>query len=280
MSEISLSAGLRSNLLTLQQTDKLTARTQERLATGKRVNSALDNAQSFFAASANTNRADALAARSDGLTQAIRVVEAADNGITAIRSLIDQAQGVLATAAGTAGTTAAQTADDAQLASQFNEIVAQINQIVDDSGYQGTNLLGSDSLTVNFNEDGSSNTVIQGFDASSTGLSLNAADTSVGTGTDLQTATNIDTAIAQLDAAKLTLQSQSTSLSGNLGIVNARQEFTQNTINTLRSGADDLTLADTNEEGANLLALQTRQQLSIISLSLANQSAQSVLRLF
>ncbi len=280
MSDISLSAGLRSNLLTLQQTDRLTARTQERLATGKRVNSALDNAQSFFAASANTNRADALAARSDGLTQAIRVVEEANNGITAIRSLLDQAQGVLATAAGTTGTTATQTADDAQLAIQFNEIVAQINNIVLDSGYRGTNLLESDNLTVNFNENGSSNTVILGFDASSTGLSLNAADTSVGTGTDLQVAANIDTATAQLDAARLTLQAQSTSLSGNLGIVNARQEFTQSTINTLRSGADDLTLADTNEEGTNLLALQTRQQLSIISLSLANQSAQSVLSLF
>ena len=50
-----------------------------------------------------------------------------------------------------------------------------------------------------------------------------------------------------------------------------RQDFTKNLINTLQTGADNLVLADTNEEGANMLALQTRQQLSTTALSLANQ---------
>ena len=59
-----------------------------------------------------------------------------------------------------------------------------------------------------------------------------------------------------------------------------RQNFTKQMINTLQTGADELTLADTNEEGANMLALQTRQQLSITALSLASQSNQAVLRLF
>ncbi|MFK8068105.1 MAG: flagellin [Gammaproteobacteria bacterium] len=277
---ISLTAGMRSNLLTLQQTDSLLTRTQERLATGKKVNSALDNAQSFFAASANTNRVSALASRKDGMGQAVQVVKAADNGINAINALIDQAKGILATAAGTTGTTASKTADDTDLASQFNEIIAQIDKIVDDSVYQGTNLLSADNLVVNFNENASNKTTISGFDATATGLSLLAANTTVGTGSDLQSATKVDAAVAKLDAAKLTLQSKSTGLSGNLGIINARQEFTDNIINTLQVGADKLTLADTNEEGANMLALQTRQQLGVISLNLANQSNQSVLRLF
>ena len=59
-----------------------------------------------------------------------------------------------------------------------------------------------------------------------------------------------------------------------------RQDFTKNLINLLQIGADSLTLADTNEEGANLLALQTRQQLRTTSLSLASQADQAVLRLF
>ena len=59
-----------------------------------------------------------------------------------------------------------------------------------------------------------------------------------------------------------------------------RQEFTQNLINTLKSGAGDLVNADLNEESANLLSLQTRQQLGTISLSIAQKSEQSVLRLF
>jgi flagellin len=62
--------------------------------------------------------------------------------------------------------------------------------------------------------------------------------------------------------------------------VQIRQEFTKSMINTLQTGADNLTLADTNEEGANLLALNTRQQLSQTALSLAAQASQAVLRLF
>ena len=59
-----------------------------------------------------------------------------------------------------------------------------------------------------------------------------------------------------------------------------RSDFTKAIINTLQTGASNLTLADSNEEAANLLALQTRQQLSTTALSLANQSSQAVLRLF
>ena len=59
-----------------------------------------------------------------------------------------------------------------------------------------------------------------------------------------------------------------------------RQDFTKSMINTLQTGADSLTLADFNEEGANLLALQTRQELSTTALSLASQASQAVLRLF
>ncbi|MGA8936070.1 MAG: flagellin, partial [Pseudolabrys sp.] len=68
--------------------------------------------------------------------------------------------------------------------------------------------------------------------------------------------------------------------SSNLSTVQIRQEFTKEMVNTLQSGADSLTLADSNEEGANLLALQTRQQLSTTALSLASQADQNVLRLF
>ena len=59
-----------------------------------------------------------------------------------------------------------------------------------------------------------------------------------------------------------------------------RQDFTKAMINTLQTGADALTFAASIEEGANLLALQTRQQLSTTALSLASQASQSVLRLF
>ena len=76
------------------------------------------------------------------------------------------------------------------------------------------------------------------------------------------------------------MRSQSKTFGSNLSTVQTRQDFTKSMINTLRTGADNLTLADPNEEGANLLALQTRQQLSTTALSLAAQADQNVLRLF
>ncbi|HWP14685.1 MAG TPA: flagellin, partial [Xanthobacteraceae bacterium] len=83
-----------------------------------------------------------------------------------------------------------------------------------------------------------------------------------------------------LSTALTTLRSQASSLGSQLSVVQARQDFTKSMINTLQTGADNLVLADTNEEGANLLALQTRQSLSTTALSLSAQADQAVLRLF
>ena len=69
-------------------------------------------------------------------------------------------------------------------------------------------------------------------------------------------------------------------LGANVAILNTRLDFTAAYVNTLTAGAGKLTLADLNEEGANLLALQTRQQLGIQSLAFAGQSEQSILGLF
>jgi flagellin len=80
--------------------------------------------------------------------------------------------------------------------------------------------------------------------------------------------------------APTTLRAQARSFGSNLSTVQIRQDFTKAMINTLQTGADNVTLADPNEEGANLLALQTRQQLSTTALSLASQASQAVLRLF
>ena len=110
-------------------------------------------------------------------------------------------------------------------------------------------------------------------------------DTSAGLG--LAAATNtwqtdkdINDALTALSAGLATLKAQSGIFSSNLSIIQARQDFTSSTIDTLKSAADSLVVADTNEEGANLLALQARQSLSTTALSLAAQSDQSVLRLF
>ena len=91
--------------------------------------------------------------------------------------------------------------------------------------------------------------------------------------------TDLANVITQLEAYDNELKTQSGALANNLSTITTREEFSTNMINTLTEGADKLTLADLNEEGANLLALQTQNQLATQSLSLASQQSQSVLQL-
>lgn len=266
--DITLSSDVRQSLFSIQNVAQLMSRTSERLATGKRVNSPIDDPQAFFAAQDHLGRAADLAARKDAMGEAIQTVKTADDATNSILDLVNQAKGLLASARG------ADTTERANLATQFDQIRSQIDQLAGDSTYRGTNLLGSDDLVVEFNEDGSSDLTISGFDGSSSGLGIDAAANSFAADTD------IDAASADLDAALTTLRSEAQTLSSQLGVVDARQEFTSKMIANLQNGADALTLADPNEEGANMLALQTRQQLSTVSLSLSAQANRSVLSLF
>ena len=100
------------------------------------------------------------------------------------------------------------------------------------------------------------------------------------TGDDFQSAFSSDEIVHYLDAALVSLRSQATRFGSNLTILQTREHFTNTMVRTLESGADDLTPADTNEESANLLALQTRQALSTTARSLSSIGAQAVLRLF
>jgi flagellin len=161
------------------------------------------------------------------------------------------------------------------LQADFNNLLGQITTLAQDASYNGVNLLNGDDLSVIFNEDGSSSLSITGVDFSATGLGLNNV-----TGSGFQANTAINASLAELDSATAALRTQASRFGSNLSIVQTRQDFTKNLISVLQTGADNLVLADTNEEGANMLALQTRQQLSSVALSLASQADQSVLRLF
>jgi flagellin-like hook-associated protein FlgL len=165
----------------------------------------------------------------------------------------------------------------ANLSVQFGDIMGQVDQLAADSGFNGINLLDSNTsanLTVTLNESGTSSVTFNAVDFSANGLAINnAANSWAGTA-------DIAAASTDLTNALITLRSQAQAFGSNLSTVQIRQDFTKAMINTLQTGADSLTLADSNEEGANLLALQTRQQLSTTALSLASQASQAVLRLF
>lgn len=374
MADISLTASMRSNLLSLQQTQSLMDTTQERLSTGKKVNSAIDNPSSYYTAQSLTNRASDLNALLDSMGQGIQTIQAANEGIEAITDFVQQAKALANTARDNAtvkGTTSSGTytaADDTknitvkiegvadqdievtlentdsleQAATkiatalnngikdaedtviggftatvengqikisnskgivanvsgtisgitfngeignstrttsmkQYNEILDQIDQLAKDSGYKGINLLQGNSLKVVFNEDRSSYLTINGTfaDTSDEGLKISRAED--WTNPDNEA---IDASISELENAITSLRNMASEFGNNYSIVENRENFTESLINVLEEGSDKLTLADMNEESANMLALQTRQQLAINSLSLASQAAQSVLSLF
>ena len=162
----------------------------------------------------------------------------------------------------------------AELEIEYDNIRSQVDELVSngDTGYRGTNLLFGDNLTTYFNEFRSSSLDTEGVTFNSAGLGLDAAR--------FTDAATIDSYGSQVRAALDTVRSFGTTLANDLAIIQTREQFTQDIINTLNEGSDKLTVADQNEEGAKLLSLQTRQQLGVTSLSLASQSQQSILRLF
>ena len=377
MADISLTASMRSNLLSLQQTQDLMDMTQERLSTGKKVNSAIDNPSSYYTAQSLTNRASDLNALLDSMGQGIQTIQAANEGIEAITEFVQQAKAIAntardnatvkgATSSGTYtaadgtqnitvkidgvadqdievtladtdtlelaatkiatalndGTDGVKDAEDTVIGGftatvengqikisnskgivanvsgtisgitfngeignstrttsmkQYNEILDQIDQLAKDSGYKGVNLLQGNDLKVVFNEDRSSYLTINGTfaDTSDKGLKISRAED--WTNPDNEA---IDASISELENAITSLRNMASEFGNNYSIVENRENFTESLINVLEEGSDKLTLADMNEESANMLALQTRQQLAINSLSLASQAAQSVLSLF
>lgn len=269
-SNITLTSAVRQNLLSLQNTSDLLSQTQNRLSTGRKVNSALDSPVNFFTAQGLTNRANDLTNLLDSMSNAVNTIQAANNGITSIIKLVQSAQSLTSQALQTSDTTVR-----ASLATQFGTILTQIDALAGDSGFNGINLINGDTLTVTLNETGTSTATVTGVTDTAAGdLAITAA------ANNWALAADINAAGADLTAALTTLRGQSQSLGSSLSTVQIRQDFTKSMINTLTSGADALTLADSNEEGANMLALQTRQQLSITALSLASQANQAVLRLF
>jgi flagellin-like hook-associated protein FlgL len=282
MQNINLTEGMRANLYSLQQTSKLLEITQKRLSTGKRVNSALDDPVAFFTARSHEQRAMDLSSRKDDMSESIQMIKAADTGIESILDLIANAKSLASSALSGESTSAINA-----LSTQFNEVLSQIDFVAADSGYRGINLLDSTAVThdVKFDETGVSKLTITGFDADSQGATLSLATVDSGSNEWVSAGgtadkTDINSAITKLDNAVTALRSEASKLATNLSIVTARQDFTTNMINTLKDGAANLTNADMNEEGANMLMLQTRQALGTTSLSLASQAAQGVLRLF
>lgn len=288
MADIKLSSAIRSNLLSLQKTAGLVGRTQGRLSTGLKVASAIDDAVSFFQAKSLSDRAADLTSKKEGIDQGISSLTVALQAVEGAEDVFTQMKGLLLSAKG--GTNS----DRASLSSQYNELSQQVNNLIGDATYQGLNLVNSStaSLKVSFSEKtdsflsvtGSNNTVSEFAGISRAAASVAATGNNNGlsagwsnVGTSIS---KFDDVITHIDSAITSLRANAKTLGSNISLLKTRLDFTENYVNSLSDGANKLTLADLNEEGANLVALQTRQALATQALAFAGQSEQSVLQLF
>jgi len=168
------------------------------------------------------------------------------------------------------------------LVKQFNDLRDQLNKLADDASFNGVNLLRGDRLKITFNETGTSTIVIQATDEFGVPRPINTTTLEIDflQNPDVDADDSIDTLLEGLASSLNIVRAQASTFGSHLSIVEIRTDFTKSMVNTLQTGADNLVLADVNEESANMLALQTRQQLSTTALSLASQADQAVLRLF
>jgi flagellin len=295
--EITLSTATRTNLLSLQNTTSLIGRTQERLATGLKVNNAIDDALAFFKARNLNSRASDLQSIKDEITGGINVIKAAVQGLETIESILKQMKALAQSAI-----SAPESSTRAKLASQFNELRSQVDNIAEDSSFNGINLLknsiaafqpGADQLTVKFNERTENaainQLVISGLKVADYTSIMARSAVATGTAgvtsglwgqTGPQGIVAINSALRAIDSALMTVRQNAQSFGTNSSLLQIRADFTTRIITTLKGGAADLVNADMNEESANLLSLQTRQQLGTISLSIAQKSEEAILRLF
>ncbi len=159
-----------------------------------------------------------------------------------------------------------------QFRQEMQVFLEQIDSVVEDSHFRGINLLDKEDLIVDFNHDRSSQLETEGESFTLAALGLDSVN--------FQKPSQVEDAIRNVRKAIEKVRDFGTKLSTDFSIISTRQDFTRNVITNLKAGASDLIIADQNEEGANILASQTRLDLGTTALSLASQSRATILQLF
>ncbi len=313
---IALTMGMRNSLYAISDIESLITTSNKRLATGKKVNDALDNPLNYFLARGFDKDRRDLANLTDTQNIGLQTLQKAIKTIESITKLMESAQALARQARQSIDTTARNT-----LGAQVGILMQQIDELTEDAGFNGRNLLDAtpDTLTVDFNTGTGANRtqlvvagvslrgnsadlamhdnalVIAGNPSASGNIGVaftagtlpdphtytfSAAVAATGWAVDATGDANLDRFLARSQVALNNLQARASTFSINLTVLQVRLDYSKAWQRNFSETIDNLTLADMNEEGANLSALQTRQQIAVSALSLANRSDQSILRLF
>lgn len=288
MSDVSLTEAQRASLTALQRTNNVADRSSQNLTTGRRVNNVNDDPVAFFIAQQLSQEGAAFAQRREEIDQGISALRVTNGAIDTIEQFSRQLEGIAEAARSTTDPNQLT-----QLEQQFQQIGRQIANVAGDASFGGVNLLTStnNQLNVQFSDNEGSELNVQGVDVLNGGgfeagafsdgeIQIDQLGVTGGTfASFLSNPEEVDGLIGNIRDSIDRLRGQAQAFGSNVAILQERSSFNQNVANELQAGADGLTLADLNEEAANLVAARTRTQLGTQTLGISGGQQSSILQI-
>jgi flagellin len=270
VNSVNTNSGALVALQNLNKTNTELSEVQNRINTGKKINTAKDNGATWAIAQNMRGKSSALDAVKDSLTRAQSTIDVAMSAGEQVSDILTQMKQKVLAASDTSLDTVSRTA----LNEDFKALRDQIGKVVSNASFNGINMLksGGTSVVALANDDGSSKLTVSAQNLSLASLSLaTAAFTSAANADSL--ITKVNSALTNVSTSLTKLGTGSKALDSHLGFIGKLQD-------SLDAGVGNLVDADLAKESARLQALQTKQQLGIQALSIANQSTSTVLSLF
>ena len=296
--EIPLSLSTRVTLLALKRTRQSANITETRVATGLKLNSALDDAVSFFRSRTLLDRADDFNILKEDIDQSVSALKTALNGLENVEQFLSN----LLALARTQGTKN-QTERTANTIA-FNTLLDQTQELLRDADYQGINLLDSTSAQLEvklglrtaarlfvdglglddvgpgdriFNLPLLSTPVFgNGLSRIANGIHISRGFSTIGAAN--SKLSSLDGFVSELEDARNRVRSHAQRFGIYVSVLETRLSFSKRYIQNLTTGADKLRVASPDEESANLIALQTRRDLGIEVLRSTSDDSQGLVR--
>jgi len=274
LNSVNTNSGAMVALQNLQTTNNELATTQSRINTGKKVNSAKDNGAVWAIAQGQRAEINALGAVKDSLARGSSAVDVSIAAGESVSDLLLQLKEKALSATDKSLTTAARSA----LNEDFKAIRDQVTTVVTNAKFNGVNLLDNSTGTAGYKA--LSNTSGSTIKVAGENLSLGGANVTVAATTTIGTSTLATTALGLVNASIDKVGAALGRLGTGAKALDTHSNFVGKLSDALETGVGNLVDADLAKESAKLQSLQTKQQLGVQALSIANQSSSILLSLF
>lgn len=261
-------------LQNLNATNRELETTQSRINTGKKVNSAKDNGAIWAIAQGQRSEISALASVKDSLARGVSAVDVSIAAGESVSDLLVQLKEKALAATDKSLSTASRNA----LNEDFKAIRDQITTVVDNAKFNGINLLDGSTGTEGYKA--LSNTTGSSIKVAGEDLSLGGTAVTVAATSTIGTSTQATAALALVNASIDNVSSSLARLGTGAKSLDTHSTFVSKLSDALEAGVGNLVDADLAKESARLQSLQTKQQLGVQALSIANQSSSVLLSLF